>query len=52
MTYEQALAYISTVSSRGGKPGLERIRTLMNGLGNVQNKLKITNKIAVLRSGK
>ena len=40
MTYEQALAYISTVSSRGGKPGLERIRTLMNGLGNVQNKLK------------
>ena len=40
MTYEQALAYISTVSSRGGKPGLERIRSLMNGLGNVQNKLK------------
>ena len=40
MTYEQALAYISTVSSRGGKPGLERIRILMNGLGNVQNKLK------------
>lgn len=40
MTYQQALAYISTVSSRGGKPGLERIRTLMEGLGNVQNGLK------------
>lgn len=40
MTYQQALAYISTVSSRGGKPGLGRIRTLMEGLGNVQNGLK------------
>lgn len=40
MTYQQALAYISTVSSRGGKPGLERIRTLMEGLGNVQDGLK------------
>lgn len=40
MTYQEALAYISTVSSRGSKPGLERIRTLMDGLGNVQNGLK------------
>ena len=40
MTYEQALTYISTVSSRGGRPGLQRIRTLMDGLGSVQNKLK------------
>lgn len=40
MTYEQALAYISGISARSGKPGLERIRTLMAGLGNVQNKLK------------
>ena len=40
MTYEQALAYIGTISARGSKPGLERIRTLMDGLGNVQNKLK------------
>jgi len=40
MTYEEALAYISTVSSRGSKPGLERIGTLMDGLGNVQNQLK------------
>ena len=40
MTYEQALAYISTVSSRGGTPGLQRIRTLMDGLGNVQSKLR------------
>ena len=40
MTYEEALAYISTVSSRGSTPGLGRIRTLMAGLGNVQNGLK------------
>lgn len=40
MTYEEALDYISTVSSRGSKPGLERIRTLMEGLGNVHNGLK------------
>lgn len=40
MTYEQALAYIGTISARGSKPGLERIRTLMDGLGNVQNSLK------------
>ena len=40
MTYQQALDYISAVGSRAGKPGLERIRTLMEGLGNVQNKLR------------
>lgn len=40
MTYEQTLAYIGTISARGSKPGLERIRTLMTGLGNVQNELK------------
>jgi len=40
MTYEQALSYIGTVSARGSKPGLERITALMNGLGNVQDKLK------------
>lgn len=40
MTYQQALTYISTVSSRGSEPGLGRIRTLMEGLGNVQNGLK------------
>lgn len=40
MTYEQALAYISGISARSGKPGLERIRTLMDGLGNVQNRLR------------
>ena len=40
MTYNEALAYISTVSARGAKPGLQRIRTLMEGLGNVQNSLR------------
>lgn len=40
MTYEQALAYISGISARGSKPGPERIRALMEGLGNVQNGLK------------
>ena len=40
MTYQQALDYISAVGSRAGKPGLERIRTLMAGLGNVQNGLR------------
>lgn len=40
MTYEQALDYISGISARGSKTGLERIRTLMDGLGNVQNSLK------------
>lgn len=40
MTYDEALSYISTISARGSKPGLERITVLMNGLGNVQNELK------------
>ena len=40
MTYNEALAYISTVSARGAKPGLDRIRTLMEALGNVQNSLR------------
>ena len=40
MTYNEALAYISTVSARGAKPGLQRIRALMEGLGNVQNSLR------------
>ena len=40
MTYEQALSYISGISARSGKPGLQRIATLMEGLGNVQNQLR------------
>ena len=40
MTYQEALDYISAVSSRGSVPGLGRIRTLMEGLGNVQNQVK------------
>ena len=40
MTYHDALDYISTVSARGAKPGLGRIRALMEGLGNVQNSLR------------
>ena len=40
MTYQQALDYISAIGSHGNRPGLERIRTLMEGLGNVQNDLR------------
>ena len=40
MTYEQALAYIHSVSWKGSRPGLERIRALMDQLGNVQNSLR------------
>ena len=40
MTYEQALAYIHSVSWKGSRPGLERIRALMDRLGNVQNSLR------------
>ena len=40
MTYQQALDYISAVGSRAGKPGLERIKALMAGLGNVQDGLR------------
>ena len=40
MTYEQALAYIHSVCWKGSRPGLTRIRELMNRLGNVQDSLK------------
>ena len=40
MTYEQALDYIHSVCWKGSRPGLERIRELMDKLGNVQNRLK------------
>ena len=40
MTYQQALDYISAIGSHGNRPGLERIRTLMEGLDNVQNDLR------------
>ena len=40
MTYQQALDYISAVGSRAGRPGLERIKALMAGLGNVQDGLR------------
>ncbi len=39
MTYEEALTYIHSVSWRGRKPGLERIRVLCDLLGNPQKKL-------------
>ncbi|MBQ3866024.1 MAG: bifunctional folylpolyglutamate synthase/dihydrofolate synthase, partial [Clostridia bacterium] len=40
MTYEEALAYIHSVSWRGRKPGLERIGTLCGLLGDPQKELK------------
>lgn len=39
MTYEEALQYIHSVDWRGAKPGLHRIRELMEKMGNPQNKL-------------
>ena len=40
MTYEQALAYIHSVTWKGSRPGLERITELLERLGNPQDKLK------------
>lgn len=40
MTYEEALEYISGISWRGSKPGLERISAMMDALGSVQDSLK------------
>ncbi|MBR2578831.1 MAG: bifunctional folylpolyglutamate synthase/dihydrofolate synthase, partial [Clostridia bacterium] len=40
MTYEYALKKIKDMENFGSKPGLERIRLLMNFIGNPQNKLK------------
>lgn len=39
MTYNQALAYIHSVSWKGSRPGLERITELCHRLGDPQNKL-------------
>ncbi|MBQ4289574.1 MAG: bifunctional folylpolyglutamate synthase/dihydrofolate synthase [Clostridia bacterium] len=40
MTYEDALSYIHSVQWKGSRPGLERIRVLMDSLGNPQDHLK------------
>lgn len=40
MDYKAALEYIDGVSWLGSKPGLERIRILLTGLGNPEKKLK------------
>lgn len=40
MTYEEALAYIHSVSWLGSRPGLERITQLMHLLGDPQNNLR------------
>lgn len=39
MTVEEALSFIHSVSWLGSKPGLDRIRELLDRLGNPQNKL-------------
>ncbi len=41
MTYNEALNFITQKQSLGIKPGLVRITTLLNSMGNPQNKLKI-----------
>ena len=40
MSYESTLAYIHGVQWRGQKPGLDRIRTLLNHLGYPEERLK------------
>ena len=40
MTYEQALAAIHSFPRFGGSPGVERVRTFLNDLGNPQEGLK------------
>lgn len=40
MDYKAALEYINGVSWLGSKPGLERVRVLLAGLGNPEKKLK------------
>ena len=40
MDYKDALEYINGVSWLGSKPGLERVRVLLAGLGNPEKKLK------------
>lgn len=40
MDYKAALEYINGVSWLGSKPGLERVRVLLTGLGNPEKKLK------------
>ena len=40
MTYEEATARLDATPSFPGKPGLERMRELMNRLGNPQESLR------------
>ena len=40
MNYQEALAYISGVEFFGSRPGLERIRELLEKLGNPQKGMK------------
>ena len=40
MNYQEALAYISGVAFFGSRPGLERIRELLEKLGNPQKGMK------------
>ena len=41
MTYEEALTYLEDTSSFGIKPGLDRIRALLQALGNPERDYKI-----------
>ena len=41
MTYNEALAYIESTVTFGGKPGLRRIRALCELLGNPQDKVRV-----------
>lgn len=41
MNYEEAIMYMKEVSERGSRPGLERVKELLNLAGDPQNKLRV-----------
>ncbi len=51
MTYDDAIQYIRSVQSRGSKPGLSRMRHLMEKLGNPQKKCKFVHVVGTNGKG-
>lgn len=51
MTYDDAIQYIRSVQSRGSKPGLSRMRRLMDMLGNPQKQLRYVHVVGTNGKG-
>lgn len=51
MTYDDAIQYIRSVQSRGSKPGLSRMRRLMDMLGNPQKNLRYVHVVGTNGKG-